>query len=123
MLDASAAAHNFLASMNELDKQHLLNALLGLDTTHNLNQNTSFYSCRNLKKLFHPKRSQAMQSLHFSNQTQDRLVIRQLKDYLFLKNTYRIEILLNSQLYDYHLINCLLEQLHESCFMDIYSYA
>ncbi|MGX7203783.1 hypothetical protein [Enterococcus pingfangensis] len=123
MLDATAAAQKFLDSTNELDKQHLLNALLGLDTTHNLNCNTSFYSYRNLKKLFHPKQSQAMQSLHFSNQTQDRLIIRQLKDHLFLKNSYRIEILLNSQIYDYRLIKCLLEQLHETCFVDVYSYA
>ena len=50
MLDAPAAAKKFLDSMLETDKQHLLNALLGLDTTHSINCNTSFYSYRNLKK-------------------------------------------------------------------------
>lgn len=64
-----------------------------------------------------------MQSLHFSNQSQDELIIRQLKDHSFLKNSYRIEIRLNSQTYDYQLISCLLERLHESCFVDVYSYA
>ncbi|MBO0453484.1 hypothetical protein [Candidatus Enterococcus murrayae] len=123
MLEASAAAQNFLNSMNETDRQRLLNALLGLDTTHNLNRDTSFYSYRNLKKLLHPKQSQAMQSLRFSNTAQDNLIIRQLKEHSFLKNSYRIEILLNSQSYDYRLINCLLEQLTESCFVDVYSYA
>lgn len=123
MLEASAAAQNFLNSMNETDRQRLLNALLGLDTTHNLNRDTSFYSYRNLKKLLHPKQSQAMQSLRFSNTAQDDLIIRQLKEHSFLKNSYRIEILLNSQSYDYRLINCLLEQLTESCFVDVYSYA
>lgn len=109
--------------MLETDKQHLLNALLGLDTTHSINCNTSFYSYRNLKKILHPRQSQAMQSLHFSNQSQDELIIRQLKDHSFLKNSYRIEIRLNSQTYDYQLISCLLERLHESCFVDVYSYA
>ncbi|MGM0166770.1 hypothetical protein IGI39_001732 [Enterococcus sp. AZ135] len=123
MLDAPAAARNFLDSMNETDKQHLLNALLGLNTTHNLNRNTSFYSYRNLKKILHPKQSQAMQALHFSNTAEDNLEVRQLKDHSFLKNSYRIEILLNSESYDYQLIYCLLEQLHESCFVDTYSYA
>ena len=123
MLDAPAAAQKFLDSMKDTDKQHLFNALLGLDSTHSLNCNTSFYSYRNLKKLLHPKQSQAMQSLQFSNHSQEELVIRQLKDHSFLKNSYRIEILLNRQTYDYRLIDCLLEQLHESCFADIYSYA
>ena len=123
MLDAPAAAQKFLDSMKDTDKQHLFNALLWLDSTHSLNCNTSFYSYRNLKKLLHPKQSQAMQSLHFSNHSQEELVIRQLKDHSFLKNSYRIEILLNRQTYDYRLIDCLLEQLHESCFADIYSYA
>ncbi|WP_261321616.1 hypothetical protein [Enterococcus raffinosus] len=123
MLDAPAAAQKFLNSMKESDKQHLLNALLGLDATHNLNRDTSFYSYRNLKKLLHPRQSQAMQSLHFSNKVQDSLIIRQFKDHSFLKNSYRIEILLNSVNYDYRLISCLLEQLHESCFVDAYSYA
>lgn len=123
MLDAPAAAKKFLDSMMETDKQHLLNDLLGLDTTHNLNRNTSFYSYRNLKKLLHPRQSQAMQSLRFSNQSNEELVIRQLKDHSFLKNSYRIEILLNSQTYDYQLIDCLLEQLYECCCADIYSYA
>lgn len=123
MLDAPAAAQKFLNSMNETDKQHLLNALLGLDTTHNLNRNTSFYSYRNLKKLLHPRQSQAMQSLQFANTAQDQLVIRQFKDHSFLKNSYRIEILLNSENYDYQLIDCLLAKLHESCFVDVYSYA
>lgn len=123
MLDAPAAAKKFLDSMLETDKQHLLNALLGLDTTHSINCNTSFYSYRNLKKILHPRQSQAMQSLHFSNQSQDELIIRQLKDHSFLKNSYRIEIRLNSQTYDYQLISCLLERLHESYFVDVYSYA
>lgn len=123
MLDAPAATQKFLNSMNETDKQHLLNALLGLDTTHNLNRNTSFYSYRNLKKLLHPRQSQAMQSLQFANTAQDKLVIRQFKDHSFLKNSYRIEILLNSENYDYQLIDCLLAKLHESCFVDVYSYA
>lgn len=123
MLDAPVAAEKFLNSMLETDKQHLFNALLGLDTTHNLNRNTSFYSYRNLKKILHPKQSKAMQSLHFSNQLNEELVVRQLKDHSFLKNSYRIEIILNSQIYDYQLINCLLEQLYQCCCADVYSYA
>ncbi|OTO76999.1 MULTISPECIES: hypothetical protein [unclassified Enterococcus] len=123
MLDAGAAAHTFLNSMEETEKQQLLNALLGLDTTHNLNQGTSFYSYRNLKKMLHPKQSQAMQCLNFSNQAQDTLVIKQFKVHSFLKNSYRIEILLNTHSYEYQLVDCLLQELHESCFVDVYSYA
>lgn len=123
MLDAPAAAEIFLESMLESDKQYLLNVLLGLDSTHNLNQHTSFYSYRNLKKILHPKQSHPMQSLHFTNQSQDCLIIRQLKDRSFLKNSYHIEILLNNQSYNYRLIDCLLAQLHESCYVDVYSYA
>lgn len=123
MVDVPAVAKKFLASMSEIDKQHLFNALLGMDSTHSLNCNASFYSYRNLKKILHPKQSQAMQSLHFTNQSRDELVIRQFKDHSFLKNRYRIEILFNSESYDYHLVDCLLEQLHEYCLGDVYSYA
>lgn len=123
MLDAPAAAQKFLDSMNEEDQQRLLNALIGLNTTHNLNRDTSFYSYRNLKKMMHPKQSQAMQSLHFTNTTQDTLIIRQLKEHSFLKNSYRIEILFNAVSYDYQLVTTLLQLLHESCFVDVYSYA
>lgn len=123
MVDAPAAAKKFLARMSEIDKQHLFNALLGLASTHALNHNTSFYSYRNLKKILHPRQSQAMQSLHFSNQSKDELQIRQLKEHSFFKNSYRIEILLNAEVYDYYLIDCLLGELHESCLGELYSYA
>lgn len=123
MLETPSAAQKFLDSMTEINKQRLLNALLGLDSTHALNCNTSFYSYRNLKKIFKPNKAQPMQTLHFSNTTNDQLVIRQLKQHSFLKNSYRIEIRLNSVLYDYQLIDCLLQQLNESCCTDLFSYA
>lgn len=123
MLDAALATQKLLTSMEESDKQHLLNALLGLDTCHHLNSGTSFYSYRNIRKLLHPKRSEAMQSFHFSNNANDQLIIRQLKDFSFFKNSYRIEILFNGESYDYHLIDQLLQQLHENCYADVYSYA
>lgn len=50
MLETPSTAQKFLDSMTEINKQRLLNALLGLDSTHALNCNTSFYSYRNLKK-------------------------------------------------------------------------
>lgn len=123
MLETPSAAQNFLASMTEIEKQRLLNALLGLDSTHTLTRNVSFYSYRNLKKIFKQNQAQPIQTLHFFNSKNDQLIIRQLKQHSFLKNSYRIEIRLNSLLYDYQLIDCLLQQLNESCYTDIFSYA
>ncbi|MGG5316034.1 hypothetical protein [Enterococcus sp. AZ072] len=123
MLDSQSAAQEFIATLSEYDKQLLLNSLLGLDETHTSNCNVSFYSCHNLRKLLKPKRSECMQSLHFKNDQQDELIITQLKDHSFLKNSYRIEINYKNHSYDYSLISSLLDHLKQTYFMEIESYA
>lgn len=123
MPDASSTAHHFLNSMSECEKQQLFNALIGLDATHCVNCNTSFYSYRNLKKIFRSKKSQEMQSLTFVNDRNEKLVIKQFKDFTFLKNSYRIEVLINNKIYDYHLIDEFLNLLTQQFCEDIYSYA
>lgn len=123
MLDPQSAAQEFIATLSEYDKQLLLNSLLGLNETHTCNCNISFYSYRNLKKLLKPKRSECMQSLHFKNNQHDELIITQLKDHSFLKNSYRIEITYNNHSYDYSLISSLLNDLKQTYFMEMESYA
>lgn len=123
MLDPQSAAQEFIATLSEYDKQLLLNSLLGLDETHTCNRNVSFYSYRNLKKILKPKRSERMQTLYFKNNRQDELTITQLKDHSFLKNSYRIEIMYNDHSYDYSLISSLLENLKQTYFMEMESYA
>lgn len=123
MLDPQSAAQEFIATLSEYDKQLLLNSLLGLDETHTCNRNVSFYSYRNLKKILKPKRSERMQTLYFKNNRQDELTITQLKDHSFLKNSYRIEIIYNDHSYDYSLISSLLENLKQTYFMEMESYA
>ncbi|MGM0212941.1 hypothetical protein [Enterococcus sp. AZ109] len=123
MLDPQSAAQEFIATLSEHDQQLLLNSLLGLNESHTINCNVSFYSCRNLKKILNPKRSECMQSLHFKNNHHDELIITQLKDHSFLKNSYRIEILYNNHSYDYSLISSLLDSLKQNYFIEMESYA
>ncbi|MFC4771696.1 hypothetical protein [Enterococcus hermanniensis] len=123
MPDASLTAHKYLSSMSKRDQQQLFNTLIGLDATHCLNCNTSFYSYRNLKKIFRSKKSQEMQSVLFVNERDEKLVIKQFKDSTFLKNSYRIEVLINNELYDYHLIDELLVQLNQQFCENTFSYA
>ncbi|OJG45009.1 hypothetical protein RV04_GL002529 [Enterococcus hermanniensis] len=64
-----------------------------------------------------------MQSVLFVNERDEKLVIKQFKDSTFLKNSYRIEVLINNELYDYHLIDELLVQLNQQFCENTFSYA
>ncbi|GCF94537.1 hypothetical protein NRIC_24280 [Enterococcus florum] len=121
MLDSQTAAHEFLYSLSPTEKDQLLNVLIGLDHSHMLNNNASFYSYRNIKKLFKSRRSEIMQSFRFVNDHNDEIIITQLKDHSFLKNSYRIEIFYNLVEYDYRLIMDLLHELKRSFYVESYA--
>lgn len=111
MLQPELAAREFLDSMKPEDKQKLFNHLLGLNATHQVNAETSFYSYRGFKKWLHPHKREAVQAFSFKNEHNDELVIKQLKEHNFLKQHYRIEIFYNLVEYDYHLVDDLLTEL------------
>ncbi|MHC5227454.1 hypothetical protein ACYSNW_04150 [Enterococcus sp. LJL99] len=111
--DYDSIAEHFLSGLTINDKTTLYNQLLALEEVHRINQNSSYYTFRNLKRAVHRNSERRKRTITYKTKTNEELKIHQLHEQHFFKNCYKIEVYLNQQKYNFELINSLLHHLKE----------
>lgn len=111
--DYDSIAEHFLSGLTINDKTTLYNQLLALEEVHRINQNSSYYTFRNLKRAVHRNSERRKRTITYKTKTNEELKIHQLHEQHFFKNCYKIEVYLNQQKYNFELIDSLLQHLKE----------
>lgn len=111
--DCDHIAENFLSELTTKDKTTLYNQLLALEEVHRINQNSSYYTFRNLKRAAHKNSERRKRTITYKTKTNEVLKIHQIHEQHFFKNSYKIEIYLNQQKYTFDLVKSLLKILKE----------
>lgn len=111
--DYDSIAENFLSGLTISDKKTLYNQLLALKEVHRINQNSSYYTFKNLRRAVHKNSERRKRTISYQTLTNERLEIHQLHEQHFFKNCYKVDIYLNHQKYDFELIDSLLKFLKD----------
>ena len=109
--DYDHLTREFLAGLALKERTNLYNDLLALEEVHKLNQHSSYYTFKNLKRVFQRHSERRKRTFHYTNSQNDELLIHQIHQQHFFKNNYCIKIYYNSNECDYLLINQLLTAL------------
>ncbi|MEI5992770.1 hypothetical protein [Candidatus Enterococcus mansonii] len=109
--DYDVLAQEFLAGLAAEEKTKLYNDLLALEEVHKLNQHSTYYTFKNLKRAAHRHSERRKRTFHYMNTNNDELVIHQVHEQRFFKNNYCIHIYLNKKECSYVIIDDLLSRL------------
>lgn len=111
--DYDSIAEFFLSELTTKEKITLYNQLLALEEVHRINQNSSYYTFRNLKRAVHRSSERRKRTITYKTKANQELIIHQIHEQHFFKNCYKIEVYLNQQKYCFELIDSLLQILKE----------
>lgn len=109
--DYDNLAQEFLAGLAPEEKTQLYNDLLALEEVHKLNQHSTFYTFRNLKRAAHRHSERRKRTFRYMNSHNTELIIHQIHEQHFFKNNYCIHVYLNSKECTYLFIDQLLSML------------
>ncbi|MHC5216062.1 hypothetical protein ACYSNR_05300 [Enterococcus sp. LJL128] len=109
--DYTAIAEDFLAFLAKNEKTRLYNDLLALKTVHDMNQDTAYYTFKNIKRGVKKYSERRKRSFSYENDQHVELKIHQIHEQHFFKNAYRIEVSVGNHECGYVIVERLLEQL------------
>ncbi|WP_207694247.1 hypothetical protein DOK67_0002418 [Enterococcus sp. DIV0212c] len=109
--DYDHLAQAFLAGLVPAERTKLYNDLLALEEVHKLNQHSSYYTFKNLKRAAHRHSERRKRTFRYMNNHNEELVIHQIHEQHFFKNTYCLHVYFNSEECTYLLIDHLLSML------------
>lgn len=109
--DYDHLAQAFLAGLVLEEKTKLYNDLLALEEVHKLNQHSSYYTFKNLKRAVHRHSERRKRTIRYVNSYNNELIIHQIHEQHFFKNNYCIHVYFNSKEYSYPFIDYLLSVL------------
>ncbi|MBM7688203.1 hypothetical protein BCR24_06100 [Enterococcus ureilyticus] len=109
--DYDNLAQEFLAGLVPEERTKLYNDLLALEEVHKLNQYSSYYTFKNLKRALHRHSERRKRTFRYLNKFNNELVIHQIHEQHFFKNNYCIHVYFNSQECNYLFIDHLLSML------------
>ncbi|MGX7262845.1 hypothetical protein [Enterococcus crotali] len=109
--DYDSLTQEFLAGLVPEERTRLYNDLLALEDVHKLNQHSSYYTFKNLKRAVHRHSERRKRTFRYMNKWNNELVIHQIHEQHFFKNNYCIHVYLNSTEYSYVFIDQLLANL------------
>ena len=112
--DYQVLAQDFLASLTKKEKVRLYNDLLALKTVHNMNQDKTYYTFKNIKRGVKKYSERRKRCFNYVNQQEVDLTINQIHEQHFFKNGYRIEVYVNQHECSYAFVECLLQTLQKS---------
>ncbi|MGX7245741.1 hypothetical protein ACWOC1_12940 [Enterococcus quebecensis] len=109
--DYDYLAEDFLTGLIPEEKTRLYNDLLALEEVHKLNQDSSYYTFKNLKRIVHRHSERRKRTFRYINSYDKELVIHQVHEQHFFKNNYCIHVYFNSKECTYLFIEQLLTML------------
>lgn len=109
--DYDSLAQDFLTGLRPEERTKLYNDLLALETVHKLNQHSTYYTFKNLKRAVHRRSERRKRTFRYMNSLNNELIIHQIHEQHFFKNNYCIHVYFNSQECSYLLIDQLLSML------------
>ncbi|MBO0469010.1 hypothetical protein JZO66_00535 [Enterococcus sp. DIV0242_7C1] len=109
--DYDHLTQEFLAGLVLEERTKLYNDLLALEEVHKLNQHSSYYTFRNLKRIFQRHSERRKRTFRYINSHNNELLIHQIHEQHFCKNKYCIQIYFNSKECNYLFIDQLLTAL------------
>lgn len=109
--DYGRLTQEFLAGLIPEERTRLYNDLLALEVVHKLNQHSSYYTFKNLKRAAHRHSERRKRTFRYMNKWNDELIIHQIHEQRFFKNNYCIHVYFNSTEYSYVFIDQLLANL------------
>ncbi|MBP1048341.1 hypothetical protein I6N96_18760 [Enterococcus sp. BWM-S5] len=107
--DYGTIAQDFLESLSQRDKTRLYNDLLALKAVHNMNQDRTYYTFKNIKRSVKKYSERRKRSFHYVNNQNVELMIHQIHEQHFFKNAYRIEVYIGKHECSYEFIERLLQ--------------
>jgi hypothetical protein len=109
--DYDTLTQEFLAGLVLEERTKLYNDLLALEEVHKLNQHSSYYTFKNLKRVFRRRSERRKRTFRYINSHNNELLIHQIHEQHFFKNKYCIQIYFNSTECSYIVIEQLLATL------------
>ncbi|OTN90177.1 hypothetical protein A5819_002676 [Enterococcus sp. 7E2_DIV0204] len=109
--DYDSLAQDFLTGLAPEERTKLYNDLLALEVVHKLNQHSTYYTFKNLKRAAHRHSERRKRTFRYMNSFNNELIIHQIHEQHFFKNKYCIHVYFNSQEYNYLFIERLLSKL------------
>ncbi|WP_430603832.1 hypothetical protein IGJ02_001407 [Enterococcus sp. DIV0724b] len=109
--DYDSLAQDFLTGLIPEERTKLYNDLLALEEVHKLNQHSSYYTFKNLKRAVHRHSERRKRTFRYMNSFNNELIIHQIHEQHFFKNKYCMHVYFNSQECTYLFIDCLLSVL------------
>lgn len=106
-------AQDFLAGLDNEEKNQLYNDLLMVEKIHRKNQHVKHYSLRKLRRASHRLFEDRKRSVRCLNNKHDEIVIHQIQEQHLFKTCYRIQVLYNLKEVEFILIQDLLTSLKE----------
>ncbi|MBL1227046.1 hypothetical protein [Enterococcus sp. BWR-S5] len=107
--DYGTIAQDFLESLSQSDKTRLYNDLLALKAVHNMNQDMTYYTFKNIKRCVKKYSERRKRSFNYINSQKVELTIHQIHEQHFFKNAYRIEVYIGKHECSYEFIERLLQ--------------
>ncbi|WP_339101848.1 hypothetical protein [Candidatus Enterococcus clewellii] len=107
--DYGTIAQDFLESLSQSDKTRLHNDLLALKAVHDMNQNMTYYTFKNIKRGVKKYSERRKRSFNYENSQHVTLTIHQIHEQHFFKNAYRIEVYIGTHECSYEIIERLLQ--------------
>ncbi|MBP2099315.1 hypothetical protein [Enterococcus rivorum] len=120
--DCQLLATEFLAGLSPKEKTNLYNDLLALEDVHQLNQDITYYTFKNLKRVAKRHSERRKRSFQYINKYNNELLIHQIHEQHFFKNIYRIQIFINLQEVNYTFVECLLSSLRAPTLENMFTY-
>lgn len=109
--DCELSAKEFLLGLSAKEQTKLYNDLLALQEVHRLNNHNAYYTFKNFQHIAKRHCERRKRSFRYVNSHNTELVIHQIHEQHFFKNTYKLQIFLNCHEYDYPLLEQLMNTL------------
>ena len=109
--DYDSLAQDFLTGLIPDERTKLFNDLLALEEVYKLNQHSSYYTFKNLKRAIHRYSERRKRTFRYTNSFNNEIVIHQIHEQHFFKNNYCIHIYFNSYECSYVFVEKLLSML------------
>ncbi|MBO0431660.1 hypothetical protein [Enterococcus sp. DIV0660C] len=112
MEDSTYTAQQFLTELTPEERARLYNDLLGIKDVYLCNKDTSFYTFRKIRRATKRHAECRKKTAHYQTNSNHELLINQIHEQKVFKNQYRIQVVFNTQEYNYDFIDYLLNLLH-----------
>jgi hypothetical protein len=109
--DYDSLAEDFLAGLTPEEKTRLYNDLLALEDVHKLNQYSTYYTFKNLKRVARRHSERRKRTIRYMNNHNNELIIHQIHVQHFFKNNYCLQVYFNTTECSYVLVEALLSML------------